>query len=110
MKYDVFNLYVVEIPNNDNSYYLICKYNNVNDTYIEIFTNEKIKFTKNLNVEPLSSYYQFLAIYNFQTNKTLKIDKKELLRKCIIINNRASLENENKVLKKTAIIDLKKQN
>ena len=90
-KYSVHSLYVVEVQNDNDTYYLICKHNELNDTYIEIFTNEKIKITNNSSVESLSNYYPLLAQYNYTTGKPLMLDKKELLRSYIMINDESSL-------------------
>ena len=91
-KYSVYSLYVVEVQNDIDTHYLICKHNELSDTYVEIFTNEKIKITNNVSVEPLSNYYSILAQSNYTTGKPLMLGKKELLRKYITINGKASLE------------------
>ena len=44
-KYSVYALKVVKVGNGDNNRYLICKYNELTDTYIEILTNEKFKIS-----------------------------------------------------------------
>ncbi len=77
-KYNIYNLYVVKVDN----YYLICKYNSLNDSYEEIFTHEKINAD---NKEPLANYYPLLGTHNYITGKPLMLDKKELLRKYITI-------------------------
>lgn len=93
-KYSINNLYVIEIQNEKDSYYLICKRNEINEKYIEIFTNEKIKSSKILNKEPLSNYYPKFAQYNYKNKTSLMLNKKDLLRKYISINKEASLRKE----------------
>lgn len=93
-KYSMYSLYVLEIQNGNDTHYLICKHNRLSDTYVEIFTNEKIKITNNSSVEPLSNYYTNLEQCNYANGKPLMLDKKELLRKYIIINAETSLEKE----------------
>ena len=46
-KYNIYSLYVIDVQNDNHTYYLICKYNKLNDSYIEIFTNEKVKVAIN---------------------------------------------------------------
>lgn len=40
-RYNIYDLYLVESSKNDNIYYLICKYNDFKDSYIEVLTDEK---------------------------------------------------------------------
>ena len=82
-KYNIYSLYVVEVQNGNDTQYLICKHNELSNTYVEIFTNEKVKVTNNSSVEQLS---------NYTTGKPLMLDKKEILRKYITINSKVSLE------------------
>lgn len=91
-KYNIYSLYVVEVQNGNDTHYLICKHNELSNTYVEIFTNEKVKVANNSSVEPLSNYYSVLAQCNYTTGKPLMLDKKEILRKYITINGEASLE------------------
>ena len=91
-KYSIYSLYVVEVQNGNDTHYLICKHNELSNTYVEIFTNEKVKVANNSSVEPLSNYYSVLAQCNYTTGKPLMLDKKEILRKYITINGEASLE------------------
>lgn len=91
-KYSIYSLYVVEVQNGNDTHYLICKHNELNNIYVEIFTNEKVKVANNSSVEPLSNYYSVLAQCNYTTGKPLMLDKKEILRKYITINGEASLE------------------
>ena len=87
-KYNVFDLYVVEVQKDFQSYFFLCKYNKGKDVYIEIFTNEKIKTSNSIKVESLSTYYSVFTRYNYKTGKPLMIDKKELLKQYIAINER----------------------
>jgi hypothetical protein len=73
---------------------LICKHNEFTDTFVEIFTNKKIKVADNSSVEPLSSYYSILAQCNYTTGEILMLDKIELLEKYIIINRQSSFEKD----------------
>lgn len=98
-KYSIYNIYVVEIQNDNDIHYLICKHNKLSDIYVEIFTNDKIKVTNNLMVKPLSSFYSILAQYNYTAEKTLMLNKKELLKIYITINDEASLKKR-KILPK----------
>ena len=91
-KYSIYSLYVVEVQNGNDTHYLICKHNELSNTYVEILTNEKVKVANNSSVEPLSNYYSVLAQCNYITGKPLMLDKKEILRKYITINGEASLE------------------
>jgi len=95
-KYSVYSLYVVKIQNDKDTHCFICKLNELTDTYVEIFTNEKIKVVNNSSVEPLSNYYSILEQCNYKTGKPLMLSKKDLLRKYITINIETSLE-KNKV-------------
>ena len=91
-KYNIYSLYVVEVQNGNDTQYLICKHNELSNTYVEIFTNEKVKVTNNSSVEQLSNYYSVLAQCNYTTLKPLMLDKKEILRKYITINSKVSFE------------------
>ena len=91
-KYNIYSLYVVEVQNGNDTQYLICKHNELSNTYVEIFTNEKVKVTNNSSVEQLSNYYSVLAQCNYTTGKPLMLDKKEILRKYITINSKVSFE------------------
>lgn len=91
-KYNVFSLYVVEVQHGCDTHYLICKHNELSNTYTEIFTNEKIKVTDSSMIESLSSYYSPLGVCNYTTGKPLMLDKKELLRKYTTINGEASID------------------
>ena len=88
-KYNIYSLYVVEVQNGNDTQYLICKHNELSNTYVEIFTNEKVKVTNNSSVEQLSNYYSVLAQCNYTTGKPLML---EILRKYITINSKVSLE------------------
>lgn len=91
-KYNIQNLSVIEIKNNYNTHYLICKCNKKGNTYIEIFTNEKINVSDQTSVKPLSDYYLG------QTNDgVLFLDKKQLLKIYLDINNEAMLEQSEKL-------------
>jgi hypothetical protein len=84
-KYSIYSLYVVEIHNDNDIHYLICKHNELSDTYVDIFTNSKIKVANNLSVEPLSNYYSILAQCNYKTGKSLMLDTNGSIKK--IYNN-----------------------
>lgn len=85
-KYNVYNLYVVEIQKNNDTHYFICKRSHLNNNYIEIFTNEKMEITNNTKIELLSNYFPNLMSNNYTIGKPLMMDKKELLTKYIEIN------------------------
>lgn len=111
-KYNVFSLYVVEVQHDSDTHYLICKRNELSNTYTEIFTNEKIKVTDSSMIESLSSYYSPLGVCNYTTGKPLMLDKKELLRKYIIINGEASIDkgealsqNKNNIIETNGILE-----
>jgi len=87
-KYSIDSLKVVKICSGDSVRYLICKYNELTETYIEILTNEKIKIDDESCVEPLSNYYSVLSIKNYLTGESLMLDKKMLLKKYIDINKK----------------------
>ncbi len=106
-KYSVYNLFVVAVQHDSGTYYLICQHNDLSDTYVEIFTNEKIKITDDSNIELLSNYYSILTRRNYATKKPLMLDKKELLRKYIDINSEASLEKDKAFSKSENILSKK---
>lgn len=89
--YSVYDLSVVKVGTGDNVRYLICKYNEFTDTYIEVLTKEKIKISDKTCVEPLSNYYSLLAQCNYTTGKPLTLNKKQLLQKYITINSEINL-------------------
>lgn len=94
-RYSVYALKVVKVGNGDNNRYLICKYNELTDTYIEILTNEKFKISDKNCVEPLSNYYSLLSQCNYTTGQPLMLDKKSILREYIDINSELNLvQNE----------------
>lgn len=85
-EYSVYDLYVVEIQRGNDTQYLFCKHNELSDTYVDIFTNEKLKITNKSNIQCLSNYYSIFF------GSPLILDKAELLRKYITINYEANLE------------------
>lgn len=90
-RYSVYALKVVKVGTGDNTRYLICKYNELTDTYIEVLTNEKLKVSDKTCVEPLSNYYSILSQCNYTTGQPLMLDKKALLQKYIDINSELTL-------------------
>lgn len=75
-KYNIHSLKVVKIKKGNSSHYLICKYKESKDKYIEIFTSEKINIKNIINVEPLTNYRSILEKHNYQARKTLTLNKK----------------------------------
>lgn len=108
-KYSVFSLYVVEVLHGYDVHYLICKHKKEN-TYIEVFTNSKIKIENDLFVEPLSNYYSLLTVCNYSTGKPLMLDKKLLLNKYRSINTLAGMERGKAVVDDDCSIDANKLN
>lgn len=108
-KYNVFSLYVVEVLHGYDVHYLICKYKK-KDTYIEIFTNSKIKIENDLCVEPLSNYYSLLTVCDYSTGKPLMLDKKSLLNKYISINTLVGIEKGKACANDDCIIDIDELN
>ena len=43
-KYSLYDLKVIMVVSSDSTRYLICKYNYFSDTYVEIFTGEKLYY------------------------------------------------------------------
>ena len=100
-KYSIYALKVVKVDTGDNIRYLICKYNEFIDTYIEVLTNEKIKNSDKICIEQLSNYYSILLQRNQETEKALMLDKKALLQIYIEINKELTLiHNEEQTEKK----------
>lgn len=93
-KYSLYDLKVIMVVSSDSTRYLICKYNYFNDTYVEIFTGEKIIISDRSRVEPLSNYYSTFE-EDYTTGRPLVIDKKDLLKKYIDINTGVSLKTNN---------------
>lgn len=85
MKYNLSDLNVVKVKENDNYYYLLCK-KGINNYYTEIFTKRKILVDDESMVEPLGNYYSLFEKYNFVTGKSLKLGLKELITKYVNIN------------------------
>lgn len=104
-KYSIYSLYVVEVQNGNDTHYLICKHNELSNTYVEIFTNEKVKVANNSSVEPLSNYYSVLAQCNYTTGKPLMLDKKEILRKYITINGEALFQSGNNTIEANGVLE-----
>lgn len=104
-KYSIYSLYVVEVQNGNDTHYLICKHNELSNTYVEIFTNEKVKVANNSSVEPLSNYYSVLAQCNYTTGKPLILDKKEILRKYITINGEALFQSGNNTIEANEVLE-----
>lgn len=84
-KYSLYDLKVIMVVSSDSTRYLICKYNYFSDTYVEIFTGEKIKDSDISCVELLSDYYS-ISEEEYTADRPLVLDKKELLKKYIDIN------------------------
>ena len=99
-KYNVFDLKVVEVKTNQGPRYLICKNKRNNNVYTEIFTNDRFKIDDESKVSPFADYYSVLAVCNYKTGKPLMLDKKELLKKYLDINNDYALEKmkNNKII------------
>ena len=90
-KYSLYDLKVIMVVSSDSTRYLICKYNYFSDTYVEIFTGEKIKDSDISCVELLSDYYS-ISEEDYTADRPLVLDKKELLKKYIEINTGVSLK------------------
>ena len=99
-KYNIFDLKVVEAKTNQGTRYLICKNKRNDNVYTEIFTSDKFKIDVESKVRPFSDYYSVLAAYNYKTGNPLMLDKKELLKKYLDINNDYALEKmkNNKII------------
>ena len=65
--YNVFGLFVVT----KNNIKFICKKCNKPNTYIELFTNQKLEVESGNEVEPLSRYYSQtqITVYRNRINK-----------------------------------------
>ncbi len=92
-KYNVYSLTVIKVGKGDNVRYLICRYNNFSQTYVEVLTNEKIKKTAAIEEEPLSEFYSILGRQNYTTGKPLMLDRKAILSKYTEINSQLKLDN-----------------
>ena len=87
-KYSVFSLYVVQVGTGKRAHYFICEQQILfSNTYIEIFTKQKIKLDNEVFVKRLSDFYSILERCNFSTGEVLMLTKKQLLLKYIEINN-----------------------
>ncbi len=94
-KYSLSDLYVLEVKRGKDVYYLICQYNLVSGNFVEIFTNEKIKTGSDIIFKPLSCYYSSFSKCDYEFLRFVKLDKRELLKKYIVINDDAVYESEN---------------
>lgn len=90
--YSVYSLKVIKVGTGNNVRYLICKFNDLNETYTEVLTKEKIKKVDVIEEKPLANYYSILACQNYTTGQPLKLDKKALLFKYLEINSDLPLE------------------
>ena len=96
-KYSVFDLEVVKVAKENNTYqYFICKHNKFFDIYLEIFTKTKIKNDKILETKSLSEYYSILERYNYTTGKPLVLYLSAILQKYNEINYGIKKEELNK--------------
>lgn len=84
-KYNIRDLNIVKVNSDNKDWYFICKRSNTSNTYIEIFTNKKISIEN--KAEPLSTFYSIFEQFNEKTGKTLILDKYELMKKYMEINN-----------------------
>lgn len=100
-KYSVNYLRVVKIVTENNTRYLICKYNELTDTYTEVLTNEKIKVSNKISIEALSNYNTILSQYGYKPGQPLMLDKKTLLQIYIDINSELTLIQNEKQLEKS---------
>lgn len=80
-------LVVTTVKRDDSLYSFICRQKSSANTYIEIFTGQKIKETEIITIEPLKNYFSVLSICNYTTGKPLLLTKRELLTKYIDINH-----------------------
>lgn len=105
-KYNVYDLKVIKIGSGDNIYNLICNYDEFTDTYVEIFTNEKIKISDRTSIVPLSSYYYSLVEkWDYVSRKPLLVNKRDLLKKYIDINccNHIQQDEDQNFKKETSV-------
>ena len=102
-KYNIYNLYVLKV----NGHSFICKYNELTNTYVEIFTKVIIENNDNIIVESLSDYYSIFAQCNYATGKPLMLSKKELLRKYIMINGGDNLEKGKTLSRERCLVHAK---
>lgn len=87
-KYSVYNLKVVKVETSTNTKYLICRYNNLTQEYIEVLTGQKIEVKNSENVEPLSNYYSVLGLHCYgMPGSKLELTKKDILNKYLEINS-----------------------
>ena len=86
-KYSVFDLRVIEIGNDDNLLYLICKPTSVPDIYIEVLTKKKVYIKQDTFVQSLSVYYPVSQRMCYINDEPLMLDKEGILKKYIEINN-----------------------
>ena len=97
-KYSIYELSIVKVnKENGNIYYFICKYDNFNNTCIEIFTNKHFKIYDKSLVEPLANYYSILEQCNYATGKALMLSKDELLLKFIDIDKSYNYDYEKSI-------------
>lgn len=95
-KYNVYNLKVVKVETSTNIKYLICRYNNLTQEYIEVLTGEKIEVKNSENVEPLSNYYSVLGLHCYgMPGSELELTKKDILSKYLEINSEEIEEQKN---------------
>ncbi len=95
-KYSIYDLYVVKVQRGGETYFFICKYNKYKDIYVEFFTGEKLGDGKNISTVLLALYYPILGRRNLETGTVLMVDKGEILRKLIEINENFSFMKESK--------------
>lgn len=82
--YSLDELIVAKIKRNNEIVYVICKKNNIFQTYTDILTGEKIKPI--YHVEPLTSYYNIAEKFNYKTGKYIRLTKADILKKYQEIN------------------------
>lgn len=95
MKYSVLDFCVVSTKSNDEEHFFICKRGFFTSTYIEFFTNKKIKSSSISWASPLYKFYSESQEASLSTFENFYLSKKEILDKYIEINE-AYRKNPNK--------------
>lgn len=97
MKWNVFNLKVMKRFENDQEHYLICRETAFENTYKEILTGERILEENPTRITELCKYYSVFEVMNLKTGKALMLNKKDILRKGIQINQHMAKEKQKKL-------------
>ncbi len=100
--YSLDDLRVVKTRNNNEIVYVICKKNNLFQTYTDVLTGEKVKPI--YPVEPLSHYYSIDEKFDYRTGKYIRLTKSDILKKYQEINeSKRKIEQEKEIKKEEKI-------